>query len=186
MPNSISFGARLVKSTQVQKLSPKNKSYIPKNVAVVEIDPYNSSDISALSDAARSWVYEKYASNIVYTANSLFSKDLDEKYHKVLAVTEQLENLKFLDSKKILGMADIKIKDPKSIELNYIQVDPEISYYIGNQSSYKKIGTKILDVLKSMYDRIELTVAKGSVKNFYLKNGFKCLDKGKYVWQKIL
>lgn len=83
-------------------------------------------------------------------------------------------------------MADIKIKDPKSIELNYIQVDPEISYYIGNQSSYKKIGTKILDVLKSMYDRIELTVAKGSVKNFYLKNGFKCLDKGKYVWQKIL
>ena len=50
----------------------------------------------------------------------------------------------------------------------------------------KGVGTRILDSLKLLYDKIELTAAKGSVKDFYKKNGFKISDETKntYIWEK--
>lgn len=47
------------------------------------------------------------------------------------------------------------------------------------------VGTSILDALKTIYDKIELTAARGSVKDFYIKNGFKISDEinNKYVWK---
>ena len=43
----------------------------------------------------------------------------------------------------------------------------------------------MLDALKNMYNNITLTSARGSVKNFYIKNGFICIDKekNKFIWQ---
>lgn len=185
MNNSISFGAKFINIAQIKKLSPQTKSYTPQDVSVIEIDPDNIQDIFALSDAARNWIYEKYASNISYTANCLFQNIMDRRSNKVFAITEQLNNLDNLNDEKLLGMANIKKTGEKSIELHYIQVKPDYPLMLGTPQT-KGVGTRILDSLKLLYDKIELTAAKGSVKDFYKKNGFKVSDETKntYIWEK--
>lgn len=185
MIDKINFGAKLINTAKIKTLNSHTKSYFPQEVSVVEIEPDNIQDIFALSGAAKSWMYEKYASNISYTANCLFHNIMDRKTNKVFAITEQLDNLDNLDETKILGMTDIKKKGKKSIELNYIQVDLDYHLFL-EQRRHKEVGTRLLDTLKNLYEKIELTAAKGSVKDFYIKNGFKVKDirENKYIWEK--
>lgn len=187
MKDSISFGAKLINTTQIKKLIPQTNSYASKEVSVVEFDPDNIQDVFALSDAASSWVSEKYASNISHSANCLFQNMIDRKVNKVFVLTEQLKNLESLEEDKILGMADIKKIGDKSIELNNIQVKPDYPINFTNPC-YKNVGTRILDSLKGLYEKIELTAAKGSVKDFYVKNGFRVSDETRntFVWEKVI
>lgn len=185
MINSINFGAKLISTTQIKKLNPNTKTYSRQEVSVVEIDPDNIEDIFAIYDAARSWINEKYASNIASTANCLFHNNLDRKKYKVLALTKQLDNLESLIDNKILGIAEFQKTGTKAIELNYIQVNTNDNLFL-DKPTYKEVGTRIMDSLKTLYDKIELTAARGSVKNFYIKNGFKACNesKNRYVWEK--
>lgn len=185
MINSINFGAKLINTAQVKKLKPQEKLYYPQQVSIAEFEPDNIEDVFALTLAAKDWIYDKYASAISFTAFCLFRNSLDKNKHKVFLLTEQLNNLKSLDKNKILGMAEIEKTGEKSIELNHIQVNTNYNILL-DKYNYKEIGTRILDTLKSLYDKIELTAARGSVKNFYIKNGFKNTDakRNRFLWEK--
>lgn len=184
MTNSINFRAKLINTAQIKKLNP-NGTYSPQKISIVEIDPTNIQDIFAISDAAKYWTGEKYASNISYTTNCLFHNILDRKKYKVFAATEQLNNLDNLEENKILGMTDVKKTGKRTVELNYIQVNQDYHLFM-DKPRHKNIGTSIMDTLKSLYDKIELTAARGSVKDFYIKNGFKNVnpEENKYLWEK--
>ncbi len=184
MTNSINFRAKLINTAQIKKLNP-NGTYSPQKISIIEIDANNIQDLFAISDAAKYWTGDKYASNIVYTANCLFHNSFDRRRYKVFAATEQLDNLDNLDGDKILGMTDVKKTAKKAIQLNYIQVNQDYHLFM-DKPRHKNIGTSIMDTLKSLYDKIELTAARGSVKDFYIKNGFKNVnpEENKYLWEK--
>lgn len=185
MINSINFGAKLINTAQIKKLNPQDKLFHPQKVSIAEFEPDNIEDVFALTLAAKDWIYDKYASAISFTAHCIFRNSLDKNKHKVFLLTEQLNDLKSLDKNKILGMAEIEKTGEKSIELNHIQANTNYDIF-SNEFYYKEVGTRILDTLKSLYDKIELTAARGSVKNFYIKNGFKNTDspKNRYIWEK--
>ena len=177
------FKAKFIKPIEVQKLNPKTKIYSPEQVSFVEIEPENFEDVWALSQAARNWYPEEYASNIAYTATLLFKNTRDRAKNKIYAVTTQTKDFSRLDEFKLLAMAEIEKTD--TVELEHIQVKPTLTNKYTDRA-YKNIGTKILEVLKSLYNNIHLTAARGSVKNFYLKNGFICSDpdKNRFIWKK--
>ncbi len=177
------FKAKFIKSIQIQKLNNK-KLYQPEQVSFIEIEPDNFEDVWALSQAAKNWFPEDYASNIAYNATLLFNKTLDCTKNKIYAITSQKDRFQTLDEFQLLALADIENIDNDSIVLNHLQVKPNsTNRYI--ERKYKYIGTKMLDALKNMYNNITLTSARGSVKNFYIKNGFICIDKekNKFIWQ---
>ena len=183
--SNINFNAKFIGKVQVQKFNPQTKLYHPQEVSFVEIEPNNIEDVMALSDAASMWINEKFASNIAYCANLLYQKILPEEKYKIYAITTQRSNFENLYENKLLGMAEVENIAPNAIDLNYLQVNSNIIYSYDEQP-YKNIGSKIVESLKKLYQTIELTSARGSVKEFYIKNGFKYKNKEKnqFVWQK--
>ena len=99
-------------------------------------------------------------------------------------MTKQDSDFDNLDDSKILGMAEINKEDKNSVELNYIQVDPEQTS-LSQRAEYKNIGSKMLDLLKNKYaDKvIKLRADAGSVSEFYKKNGFVLKDEKKRYFE---
>ena len=182
--NVINFNAKLIKSIRVEKYNGQKNQYYPEQVYFVEAEPDNPEDSTALGTAADYWVNEKYAAVIAHTSKLLNMKILDKNQYKVYAVTTQKDNLSNLDDRQILGMAEIEDAGKPVVELSHIQVKPEIIYALENPE-YKKLGTGILNALKSLYSGIKLTSADSkSVINFYLKNDFKRLipNTNRFIW----
>jgi len=172
--NTLNFEAKFIKSTQVQKLDTKTGSYSPKKVSFVELEADNFSDVWAVAMAAKYWPDEFYASNIAYCANRIFAKD------------PKFANKKELNDTEILGLAEITETNKHSVELEYLQVDPSIIYSYP-EKPFKKIGTRILDMLKQVYKdkAITLTSRAGKTSDFYVKNGFQCIEpeNNRYIWR---
>lgn len=184
--NTPNFEAKFIKSTQIQKLDTKTGSYSPKKVSFVELEVDNFSDVWAVAMAAKYWTDEFYASNIAYCANRIFAKDPKFANKKVYALTKQKDNLYDLNDTEILGLAEITETNKHSVELEYLQVDPSIIYAYP-EKPLKKIGTRILDILKQVYKNkaITLTSRAGKTSDFYVKNGFQCIEpeNNRFIWR---
>ena len=175
--NTPNFGAKFIKSTQIQQLDTKTGTYLPKKVTFVELEADNFLDTWAVGMAAKYWPDELYASNIAYCANRIFAKDPKFANKKVYALTTQKKHLHELNDTEILGLAEITETNKHSVELEYLQVDPS-NIYSYPEKPLKKIGTRILDMLKQVYrdKAITLTSRSGKTNEFYIKNGFKCIE----------
>lgn len=184
--NTTSFGAKFIKSAQIQKFDTKTGTYASKKVSFVELEPDNFSDVWAVAMAAKYWPDEFYASNIAHCANRIFAKDPKFANKKVYALTKQKDGLHDLNDTEILGLAEVTETNKHSVELEYLQVDPSIIYSYP-EKPLKKIGTRILDMLKLVYKdkAITLTSRLGKTSDFYVKNGFQCIEpeNNRFIWR---
>lgn len=177
MKNSISFGAKFIQNSTIQKYNPTTKKYMPEDVSFIEIIPKDNNDKRVLKQLNKQWQGPNYTGSILDDMLEC-SSDYSSINSRFFAITTQKKNLKHLDHKLILGLAEMELSDPKTPFLEYLQVHPN---FIGQlfESKCKHIGTAILDSLKNMYSSITLH-STDSALDFYKKNGFKLIDHSSF------
>lgn len=180
-PNT-SFGAKFIRPAKVKKLSHNLNNYVGVNSSFIQIDTDNINDVKAISNIAKYWENELYASNIDFTVKTLNKKGKDET-RKVFAITTQETGFENLSDEKILGLTEIE-KLTQGVNVMYLQVNPDCIYK--QPRIYKHIGTEILNCLKNYYcEPIMLNSNRSySVRKFYESNGFNLVDKEtlRYQW----
>ncbi len=185
--NNTLFKAKFVNVEKVGKALNNGHGYSNQHVSFVKIDPSNSGDIKALEYAAKYWENDKFALNIYYAACALKNKSKYYKNHEVYALTTQTADYEKLEKKDILGLVQVSPLEDKSMFIEHFQVNPEL---VNNmQPKYKGVGTAILYLLKQLNNKIScFPLADKSVKDFYIKNGFKKYPDvlNYYVWQKTV
>ena len=166
------FGAKYINQVKAGKYISQTKKYSDVQLNFVRIEPDNTQDINALSDAANYWRYDKFAKNIYYAACAVRNKSKYYKNNVIYALTSQTENHSNLNSDKLLGLVHISPSYDSSVLIERIQVNPEMIYC--RIPEYKGLGTAMLNSLKNLYDIITCHPAtEKSVKDFYYKNDFK-------------
>lgn len=172
MKNSISFGAKFIQNSTIQKYNPTTKKYMPEDVSFIEIIPKDNNDQRALKQLNKQWQGSNYTGSILDDMLECCS-DYSSINSRFFAITTQKKNLKHLDHKLILGLAEMELSDPKTPFLEYLQVHPD---FIGTlEAKFKYIGTAILDALKNMYSSITLHSTSPAL-DFYKKKGFKLVE----------
>lgn len=180
--DKISFGAKFINPINVGKLD--GKAYNQIDVSFVELNPFNSDDVSALRQIAKYWENDKFAMNIKETAEMIF-KDKSADGIKIYTLTSQGDSFEKLNPDKILGVIEIEDAAPFHIHINRFQTKPE--YIYGYKPEYKGVGTSILNSLKEMCNKISaISEDDKSTRSFYERNGFYETSKGSnfYTWYK--
>lgn len=166
--NSTSFQAKYINNANILKRTSKNV-FESLDTSFVEIEPMNINDIKALDIVSKYWV-DSYAINMAYKAKVTYQGKYSANEYKIYALTKQSEKFNILKADDILGLVEITPKGKGSIHINYLQKDPEQVYVI--DPDYNKIGSRILDSLKNLYNTITLRPILGGVVKFYEKNEF--------------
>lgn len=184
--NPVSYKAEYIQPAMVKKFNKTTQEYLPEALSLVEMKPYDVNDVMAISDIARYWAYELYASNIAYDITLLFRNTPKKVTSKFYAITEQNENLDILDSNKILGVVETKDIAPGEMEIKYIQTKPSLIYSLQNPE-YKGIGSMFINYFKNLkrINKIILTSRQTqAAHNFYKKNGFTEFETSKFEYTK--
>ena len=185
---NISFGAKSLSKENIFKYNKNLNSYNQANVSFVEINPKNSNDYTAVSEAVKSWQNETYGTNIMHTVKELKKDYVKGENHKIYALTSQKDNLQKLNSDMILGLVQIELEENKTPYLSYLQTNPDYTeqYAFYFERIYKGVGTAILNALKKLYNSILLKASNRGLDYFYTKNDFHLVDKlgNKYLWKK--
>lgn len=183
MNNNISFGANFIQKLPVQKYSFKNKKYIPAYANLIEINPHDIQDVTALNNIAKAFGDDNYVNNISYDAKLAYKRHSTNERFAAFLLTKQSGNFENIDANKVLGAAEILRVKNREIDLVYLQTDPFLVYSLLPRT-VKNVGGAILDYLKQTNDKISLIAT--SAERFYLKNGFKPVssDCSLLVWSK--
>ena len=180
--NNITFGAKYIMPARVKKgIGILNYNYyLPSRASFVQIDFNNEQDVKALAALKDRWKGADFLHCI--TQIKIPQRE------KVFALSSQRKKFDTLEPSKILGLVKMTDYFCKDGEISHLQVDPEnINVGRYENTPYKKCGTAILNSLKKLYDRIQLTsVDDISTENFYEYNGFKKIDNwyGRFLWEK--
>lgn len=169
----ISFQAKFINSTQILKHAGQNV-YKPLKTSFIEIDASNKNDIAALDEIVKYWD-NSFACNIFATADAMRRGIFDIGDYKIYALTKQTDTFDNLNVNGILGLVEVTPRAEKHIFIDYIQVNPENIYT--TEPQYHKIGSRILDSLKILADRITLKPNSRGSSIFYKKNDFKPLPE---------
>ena len=183
--NNQTFGAKLINTASVVKLTPPTNKYTKRWIGFVQIFPENQQDFEALGNIAKHWDKDKFARNAYHAACEIRNQNSYYAAHKIYALTSQAGNYEDLDPDKILGVAHVVPFSKDHMCLKHLQVKP--SYIYSSNPEYKGIGTAIIKSLKILCNKISLTSSsEKSVKNFYKKNGFKEImpDVNGFTWTK--
>lgn len=169
---NISFGAKFIRPSVVNKLSSDNQ-YLPHNISFVKINPKSKDDLRVLKDLCSSWAPQTFVDDICWDVFTILRQNPKDGF--VYAATEQLNKFSKLEPKKVLGLVELTPDGDKQVFIEYLQVNPK---YITDRknSPIKGIGTSILNCLKSLYKdkKISLmSVESKAVEQFYINNGFK-------------
>ena len=170
--NNITFEAKPLNKTTIQKYNKNKKSFVPATATFVKLEHENKFDLKAIAEAAKKWKDSKYIQKIA-TASSWMHQVPIEVY----ALTTQEKNFHKLNYKNILGFAEMRpdYNIENFNELYHIQVKPE-ARNIDKTLSKKKymyVGCSILKSLKKIYNSISLYSAGGeNLDKFYKKNNF--------------
>ena len=169
--DKISFGAKPINTINIKKFDKRANNFINCQATFVKLDPKNSSDISAVGEAAATWKDSKYASKIA-TAACWMNKNPIVVY----ALTIQKDKFNKLVPEKILGLAEMR-KDnriPDEDFLYHLQVKPDaINVDSDGKNNYKYVGSSILKSLKKLYSNIFLfSEISPNIQKFYMDNGF--------------
>lgn len=169
--SSINFGAKFKNPVKILKKDISGH-YIPHKVSFVELEPENLDDIKALYNVNRYWAEkDQYACNIYTTALELRRNEDLQNNTCIFAVTEQNDKFEKLNDEKILGLAEVSTRKPKEYYISYIQVDPRNVFSISPE--FKRVGSRILDSVKSFANKILLSPSSRDIAKFYEENGFK-------------
>jgi len=179
--NNISFTSQLTKNMTIQcRNGASNCS--DKSVSIVELDRHDSRDLDALYAIGEDWSKQgfNYAPCIFTSAAS--DKDESDWMDKIkehyIALTLQEDNFDKLDPKKILGLSLLS-EYKYDNEIDFLQVKPTNSYSkVGTERKYKKIGTTMLDYIKSISQTKPIYVNSAvDAVDFYEMNDFKRILK---------
>ena len=184
--SNITFCAHFNNYAKVLKGDKISGKYAPHDVSFVSIDASNELDLSALKKVYENWNREVLAEAILRTAEAQYLGDISYRHNKIFALTTQEDNFEHFEPDKILGIADVKVLNSKGHAfLEHIIVKPFTNR--DKDLDIKKIGTAMLDTLKSCFVQIYLVALdKKSVKSFYLRNGFieEPINSNHFMWQK--
>lgn len=183
MINSISFGAKYISSDNIKQLDLFKKTYSPRKVSIVKIDGTNEADVKAVGKAVTKWKDAAYAQSIQCVLNSIFARFIEPEERTVFAITTQNKNHGKLKNKKILALAEVNTSKDSTINLDYLQVNPDY-IHTAKSRKYKGIGSCMLNFLKQTFQKPITLQSDFHVTNFYTKNKFDVLDakKFKYIW----
>lgn len=178
--NQISFQAKFINNTHILKRTPEN-IFKPLTTSFIEIEPTNENDIKALDTIGRYWE-NSYAMNISHIAKSMYKGDFSANDTKIYGLTKQSEHFNHLEANDLLGLVEITPTGKNKIHINHLQVDPQEVYTIA--PDYNKIGSRILDSLKKIYNTITLKPVSKGVAKFYEINGFIPTKENPkvYIW----
>ena len=167
----INFKANFINTTQIMKLNPTTKKFVSHEVSFVEINPRLKDDIKALKKMAKLWGEESiFAHTIFY-----FAKKDPRK--RTFLLTEQVDKFEKLEPEKILGITQLSKEIAGESCIEYLETKPEFQYY-NDKRKYKKVGSKILDNLKNIFQDKALKVDYIFDRvDFYLQNGFIFKDE---------
>ncbi len=175
--NTVTFTSQFKKNMIIQTRD-GSSNYCDKTVSVVELDRKNNHDIDTMFAIGDNWSKQgfNYAQSILISAISDedetdWTDKLKEHY---IAMTLQDDNFEKLDPKKVIGLSLLSEYNYDN-EINYLQVKPTNSYSkVGEKRKYKKIGTAMLDYMKSISEQKPIFVNSAlEAVNFYTMNDFK-------------
>lgn len=182
----INFRAKYVNSVPVDKFDFDVWNYKPHKVSFLEYDYSNEKDFKSLYEAVRGWHGQHYAGCIVDNASLIVAGLLPKSKNKIYILTEQKGEFDNLNSRKIMGLAQMELNKDKPDELKFLQVRPNLieSFDI---RKFKNIGKGIIDSLKSLYNKNGIFVNSSRMATgFYEKQGFERVvgTKFNYIWKK--
>lgn len=182
--NNISFGAKFLSSSTIQKYGRAKNIFVDKGVSLVQFEPQNRSDKLAIKIANNKWGRYFIGQSIYLCADMLSKKEASKEVNKILMLTEQTDNFKKLDATKILALAQTQQNKNLPMELKWLQVDPKFQYS-NDGRTIKHVGKAIVDTLKNIYDELILDSSPNS-KRFYIKQGFELVDdiNARFLWKK--
>lgn len=182
--NNISFGAKFLSSSTIQKYDRAKNIFVDKGVSLVQFEPQNRSDKLAIEIANNKWGRYFIGQSIYLCADMLSKNEASKEVNKILMLTEQTDNFKKLDATKILALAQTQQNKNLPMELKWLQVDPKFQYSKDGRT-IKHAGKAIVDTLKNIYDELILDSSPNS-KRFYIKQGFELVDdiNARFLWKK--
>ena len=182
--SGLNFGAKYIEQVDVKKYNPKSTLYDSASLSFVEFDPINKRDTEAIANAVKTWKGQDYAGMIAQNANLVSNGFLSPEVNHIYLMTSQTHDFDNLDSKKILGLAQMQTGVDEEDNLRYFQVRPDLKHGIKNRR-YKNIGSGMLDSLKKIYNKAITLIASYSAANFYELQGFEIrnTDLFEYIWR---
>lgn len=178
----INFKANYISDAVIKRRTPDN-TFKDYNVSFIEFNSANPRDVFAIKDVAGQWgCGETFA-------RSIFN-DIQEEYYagkkssQYFAITKQRKSFETLLPDEILALAELKNTYDKRKELLFLQVNPEENMFAG-EAVYKRIGTAILNSLKTLFNDKEIILKPvESAINFYKANQFVPLEfTSKLIWR---
>ena len=182
--NNINFGAKYIRSSQVEKYNLQKGVYEPAEISFIELNPENYKDYIAINDFSLSLRGKSDAFSIADTAELLREQVLSKDVYKIYALTTQENHFAALKPDKILAIGELQKLGNKNHELDYLLIKPSLTG-TNEKKEFKKIGTTFLNMLKSL-DKVEsIAVTSFSKSQFYKNNGFRFIDGDipKYFWR---
>jgi hypothetical protein len=184
--DKVNFCALPVNRVKITKLDKKSSAFLPHDAMFVLLDGNSKLDKKAVSEAIKIWGNAPFK-NVIDTATQWMNIKNPNNI-KIYMLTEQLSNLKRLDSRQILGIADVRTESgSKESVLNFLQVRPDAQNVNSKSPKYNGVGTVMVKRLQKIYDKIESDIVPDeNVINFYTNLGFVKDGTGEYgySWQK--
>ena len=127
--SNLNFQAKRIKRAPIYKLNgEKGAGYIPITGSIIEIDTKRTKDMDAVELAISKWGEEdSYGKHIIRDAKESRKTGSTSNNGKILVITLQQDNFNNLESDKILGLSEITDCGKNKIEINFLQVRPDIA-----------------------------------------------------------
>ena len=163
-----------------KRIKPLKYHKYSQKYRLVKLNTCNILDIMALDKANEKWLAENrnlgnesnhYLTDILDCAikkRNLKKCSKDNPHNiQIYAITKQRFYFHWLNYKKILAVAQIRIRQTGDLRLDFIQVRPKYQH-ANEQRKIKGIGRYFLDCLKALYSGQRISVyPDGYAMNFY-------------------
>ena len=181
--NNINFKAKYIKPIDIEKW--EDNQYKPFTASFIEFEPSNNNDKLTLKKTCELWGKDSLMS---YMNDDFTQDDFQTSNKHIYSITSQNNNYDCINPDKVLGAVEF-IEDKKNNINNiiFLEVEPDNQALQMGKQNYKKIGTSILNCLKSLYHNkpIKLNSSYSAIK-FYEKNNFhkdsSSKNKFDYIW----
>ena len=172
----ISFKANLINNTNVKQLN-HSGNYKNMPARIVELDIDSDLDLEALKKVKENWKNgDLFAEEIYNSFKQYHDKLSTNNAEKFYALTSQYGGYNNLDGNKILGVAQIYKEAGNSLEIEFLQTNPQYKHGIENRR-IKHIGKAITQSIKSIYKDNDITLfSTRAGKPFYKKLGFEIVE----------
>lgn len=183
---SVSFGAKLIDNTVIQKYVKNTNAFENKSASIVQLNPRNKNDAKALNKAVEGWGNNLFGGSIADAFNDMVTTKKGIDVDKVYAITLQNKGFKKLNSGEIIGIAEMYSKPTTdTADLFYIQVKPDVMRD-NKRKNFKHVGQEFMHSLMNKYKEKKISLFSTSeAEEFYQKLGFEKESNSnqRYFWK---